>query len=119
MKWLLSILLTLALAIPAAAQTPAPAQTPQKTKELDVPGNQPWSDTGVDLQPGQTITITATGNLQYMDGNTPGPQGTARSWKDLVRGMPVNTAGRGALIGRLGSDDAGQPFLIGASLHFQ
>jgi len=83
-----------------------------------VPGNQPWTDTGVDLHPGQTVTITATGNLQYMDGNTPGPQGTARSWKDLVRAMPVNTAGRGALIGRLGSDDAGQPFLIGASIQF-
>ena len=83
-----------------------------------MPGNQPWTDTGVDLHPGQTVTITATGNLQYMDGNTPGPQGTARSWKDLVRAMPVNTAGRGALIGRLGSDDAGQPFLIGASIQF-
>src|SRR3984893_1947922 len=32
--------------------------------------------------------------------------------------MPVTSAGRGALIGRLGSDDAGQPFLIGASIQF-
>jgi LssY C-terminus len=116
MKWFLSILSVVILAIPAVAQTTAPAQTPQTTKELDVAGNQPWTDTRVDLHPGQTVTITATGNLQYMDGNTPGPQGTARSWKDMVRAMPVNSAGRGALIGHWGSDEAAQPFLIGASI---
>jgi hypothetical protein len=30
--------------------------------------------------------------------------------------MPVNSAGRGALIGRWGSDEAAQPFLIGATI---
>jgi hypothetical protein len=104
------------LAISAAAQTQAPAQTPQKAHELDVQGNQPWTDTGVDLQPGQTVTITAAGKLQYMDGNSPGPQGAGRGWRDLIRAMPVNSAGRGALIGRWGSDEAAQPFLVGASL---
>src|ERR1700674_3274183 len=116
MKWFLPLLFALALAMPAAAQTQASAQTSPTSKELDVTGNQPWTDTGVDLQPGQTITITATGNLQYMDGSSPGPQGTARSWRDLIRAMPVNSAGRGALIGRWGSDEAAQPFLIGPSL---
>ena len=116
MKWFLLLLLALGLAMPAAAQTQAPAQKPQTSKELDVTGSQPWTDTGVDLQPGQTATITATGKLQYMDGTTPGPQGTARSWRDLIRAMPVNSAGRGALIGRWGSDEAAQPFLIGPSL---
>src|ERR1700737_65898 len=118
MKWFLPFLLAISLAIPPAAQSQAPGHAPQTKKELDVPGNQPWTDTGVDLHQGQTVTITATGNLQYMDRNPPRPQGTARSWKDPVPAMPVNTAGRGALIGRLGSDDAGQPFLIGASIQF-
>jgi len=116
MKGFLPLLFALVLAIPAAAQTQAPAQPPQTSKELDVPGNQPWTDTGVDLQPGQTVTITATGKLQYMDGSTPGPQGAGRSWRDLIRTMPVNSAGRGALIGRWGSDEVAQPFLIGASI---
>src|SRR5580693_9064014 len=116
MKWFLPPLFALALAMPGAAQTQAPAQAPPTSKELEVTGNQPWTDTGVDLQPGQTVTITATGKLQYMDGNTPGPQGAARSWRDLIRAMPVNSGGRGALIGRWGSDEAAQPFLIGASL---
>src|SRR4030081_777505 len=111
MKWRLPHLCALALAISAAAQT----QTPQKAHELDVPGNQPWTDTGIDLQPGQTVTITATGKLQYMDNSSPGPQGAARGWRDMVRALPVNSAGRGALIGRLGSDEAAQPFLIGGS----
>jgi hypothetical protein len=115
-RWRLPLLCALVLTASAAAQTPAPAPVPQKIHELDVPGNQPWTDTGVDLQAGQTATITATGKLQYMDKNSPGPQGAARSWRDLVRSMPVNSAGRGALIGRWGSDEAAQPFLVGASL---
>src|ERR1700736_6219252 len=102
MKGFLPLLFALVLTIPTVAQTQAPAQTPQTSKELDVPGNQPWTDTGVDLQPGQTVTITATGKLQYMDHSAPGPQGAARGWRDLVRSMPVNSAGRGALIGRWG-----------------
>jgi hypothetical protein len=103
----------------APNQSPAqanPAQTPGQSHELEVPGNQPWTDTGVDVQAGQTVTITATGKLRYMDGNVPGPEGLARSWMDLLRALPVNSAGRGALIGRVGSDEAAQPFLIGPKL---
>jgi len=81
-----------------------------------VPGNQPWTDTGVDLQAGQTVTITAAGKLRYMDGNAPGPEGLSRSWMDLLRALPLNSAGRGALIGRVGPDETAQPFLVGAKL---
>jgi hypothetical protein len=116
MTGFLALLFALALAMPAAAQTQAPTQKPLTSKEMDVTGNQPWTDTGVDLQPGQTVTIAAIGKLQYMDGSSPGPEGVARSWRDLIRAMPVNSAGRGALIGRWGSDEASQPFLIGPSL---
>jgi hypothetical protein len=116
MRWRVPLLCAFTLALSTAAQTQAPAQTPQKAHELDVPGSQPWTDTGLDFQPGQTVTITATGKLQYMDSNSPGPQGEVRGWRDLIRAMPVNSAGRGALIGRWGSDEAAQPFLIGASI---
>jgi hypothetical protein len=100
-------------------QSPAQAkqaQTSAQSHELEVPGNQPWTDTGVDLQAGQTVTITAAGKLRYMDGNAPGPEGLDRGWSDLLRALPVNSAGRGALIGRVGSDEAAQPFLVGAKL---
>ena len=111
------------LSAPLRAQTPNPtpaqpglAQTPAQSHELEVSGNQPWTDTGVDLQAGQTVTITATGKLSYMDGNAPGPEGLGRSWMDVLRALPVNSAGRGALIGRVGSDQAAQPFLVGPKL---
>jgi hypothetical protein len=115
MRWLQTIACVLVLAACAAAQT-QPSAVPSKTHEVDVPGSASWTDTGLDLAAGQSVTITATGTLQFMDGGAPGPQGAARSWKDLLRSMPVNSAGRGALIGRIGSDDAAQPFLVGAEL---
>jgi len=118
MKLLALFLGALLVATCAAAQTQSPSAATPKTHELDVPGSAQWTDAGVDLALGQSVTITATGTLQFMDGNAPGPQGTARSWKDLLRSMPVNSAGRGALIGRIGSDDAAQPFLVGAQLKF-
>jgi hypothetical protein len=118
MKRLLPFLGAFLFATYAAAQTQTSPTASPKTHELDVPGSTQWTDAGVDLALSQSVTITATGTLQYMDGNAPGPQGTARGWKDLLRSMPVNAAGRGALIGRIGSDDAAQPFLVGAQLKF-
>jgi len=118
MKRLLLSLGALLAVTCAVAQTQTSSATSSKTHELDVPGSSQWTDTGVDLALGQSVTITATGALQFMDGNSPGPEGAARGWKDLLRSMPVNSAGRGALIGRIGSDDAAQPFLVGAQLKF-
>src|SRR5262249_36770681 len=37
----------------------------------------------------------------------------ARGFRDLLRVLPVNQAGRGALIGRIGDADVAQPFMIG------
>ena len=44
-----------------------------------------------------------------------GPEGLARGFKDLVRNLPDNGSGRGALIARIGDPDVAQPFLIGAN----
>ena len=109
----------LILAACAAAQTqPASSASaaPASSHELDVTGNQLWTDTGVDVAPGQSLSVTATGSLQFADGGSAAPQGATRGWKDLLRSLPVNSAGRGALIGRIGSDDAAQPFLVGAQV---
>src|SRR6267154_4551086 len=119
MQRLVPLVFAFLLAISAAAQTQPAATTSSKTHELDVQGSALSTDSGVDLLSGQSVTITATGNLQFMDGGAPGPAGAARGWKDLLRSMPVNSAGRGALIGRIGSDDAAQPFLVGAKLQFK
>ncbi len=42
-----------------------------------------------------------------------GPEGLTRGFKDLLRVLPFNNAGRGALIGKIGDPDIAQPFLIG------
>lgn len=116
-------LLALGSALVFAACGMAQAQsssTPSAvSKELDVPGTQLWTDTGVDVAPGQSLAISATGSLQFSDGGSATPQGASRGWRDLLRSMPVNAAGRGALIGRIGSDDAAQPFLVGTQFNLK
>jgi hypothetical protein len=88
-----------------------------RTFELKVPGNAVWSDTRIDLNPGEKILITASGTIQYASEES-GPEGLARTWKDLLRIPPVKDAGRGALIGRVGDFDAALPFLVGARTEF-
>ena len=96
--------------------TPAWAQT----RQLDVKPADGWVDSGIDLKAGDTFKVTATGELQYSNAKqSNGPEGLARGWADLVRVMQFNDAGRGALVGRVGSGDADRPFLIGAQLSSQ
>jgi len=92
------------------------AQEPlKKSYEFDVTGTKQWLDTGIDLLAGGRVSITASGSLQYPQAQTAAtPDGMSRGWKDLMRVMPVNEAGRGALIGKLGNDDASIPFPIGS-----
>jgi len=99
------ILLCLLLAAPLWGQT----------RQLDLNPGSGWVDTGVDLKPGDTSRITASGQLQYTDARQAnGPEGLSRGFMDVIRNMPMNNAGRGAVIGRIGSSDAARPFLIGA-----
>jgi hypothetical protein len=100
--------------------TPSPAAPPvgkQRTsQEVQISGDQLWSDTGIDVQPGEHIVVTATGKLRYADAKEDnGPDGIPRGFKDLLRILPFNGAGRGALIGRVGDAEIAQPFLLGAN----
>ena len=81
--------------------------------EFKVGADKAWLDTGLDLIPGDRVTVTGEGTVQYAPNQT-GPEGIQRSWRDLARSLPVNGAGVGALIGRIGGDVA-VPFLIGAN----
>lgn len=78
-------------------------------------GGSDWTDTGVVITPADHLNFTATGNLTLADGRAAPPDGLTRGWKDLIRVYPLNSANSGALIGRVGNDDAAVPFLIGAS----
>jgi hypothetical protein len=108
----------------ATAKVPSSGAT---SYEIDVPGTKQWLDTNIDLHAGEKIRLTTTGTIGYpasqssksQEGQTIAPDGLARGWKDLIHQYAVPNGGHGALIGRLGSTDGGQPFLIGASKEYQ
>ena len=100
---------------PTTSTTTSMAPTTRKLAyELDVPGSSQWTDTGIDVAAGDRLAITGTGNIQNSAAPA-GPEGFARGWRDLLRALPVNGAGGGALIGRIGDPAAAVPFLVGAS----
>jgi hypothetical protein len=96
------------------AITPA---APPVSKQLAVSASNSWTDTGIDVAPGDKVSVTTEGALSRL-GATVTPDGLARSWRDVVRSLPLNSAGTGALIARIGNDPAVVPFLIGTKKEF-
>jgi hypothetical protein len=105
-----------ASAPPASQDSAAPPPAKQiASKSFTLKGSTVWTDTGITLEPGQHIEVTAEGTLRYGDAKQDnGPDGLTRNFKDLIRILPFNDAGRGALIGRIGDADVAQSFLLGA-----
>lgn len=107
----------------AAPATAGQSATPTATvptgkrrvsQDVTVSGDQTWVDTGIAVQPGEHIIATVTGKMHYSDSQTDADAtGLARGFKDLIRILPYNAAGRGAVIGRVGDATFAQPFLIG------
>src|SRR5271163_3531764 len=125
----LSSLLVRSAGAPAAQQSTndvssqsslsAPTGKLRVSQEVQLTGDDTWIDTGIDIHAGERVLITATGKLRFADQKSDnGPEGLARGFKDLLRILPYNEAGRGALIGRIGDKDIAQPFLIGAKHDF-
>jgi len=104
----------------ASGNSTNPAQSAPSTKKIlskdfTLEGSKIWTDTGIALEPGQHVVVTAEGKLRYADAKSDnGPEGLARNFKDLIRILPVNDAGRGAVIGKIGDPDIAQPFSFGA-----
>lgn len=85
-----------------------------QTAKLTLDGQQTWVDTGLDVRPGDLVRITAEGTLKYADARQEAtPEGLPRGWLDLIRPYPLNDAGRGALIARVGEGPAARPFFVG------
>jgi len=111
----------------ASAQPQSTPASCAKSCEFEMAASQQWLDTKIDLRTGEKIHVTATGTITYPPTQsskskvrTFGPDGLSRSFADLIHEYAVTDAGHGALIGRLGSADAGgQPFLIGSSFDFE
>ena len=100
----------------AALLTFASLQAQTAPASLDISSAQIWTDTKIDLRRGDSIVITATGALTVTSGRDRGTieaNGKSRGFRDMIKAYQVNTAGLGALIGRIGSSDATEPFLVG------
>jgi len=73
-----------------------------------VVGNVAWTDTRLQVNRGEQLRFSATGEVELAPGTTANPAGKAGAFPKEV--YPVTGAAPGALIGRVGN---GQPFLIG------
>jgi len=101
--------------LPAQNTSTAPQGKLLHSQDIQLTGDETWMDTGIDVQAGEHVFFTASGSLRYSDQQSDNtPAGIARNFKDLLRVLPLNSAGRGAIIGRIGDKDTSQPFLIGA-----
>jgi hypothetical protein len=102
-----------AATVPAQSPADAPAGKPRVSQEIQLTGDQHWVDSGIDVKARERVILTASGKLRYADApDENGPEGRARGWKDLLRILPFNDAGRGAVLARIGDADSGQPFAV-------
>ncbi len=95
-------------------QAELPAGKPRVSLEFQITGDQHWVETSVDVKAGERVIFTASGKLRYADAQDDnGPEGRPRGFKDLLRILPINDAGRGAVLARIGGADSGQPLATG------
>lgn len=90
---------------------------PDDSTEVTVPADRAWTVTGVDVDVGDEVAVTSTGEIVHHTGapRSVGPDGDDRIELRVYNVVPdVNHA---ALIGRIGDEDA-PPFLVGASIQF-
>ncbi len=83
----------------------------QESFTVDVPAAGNWVDSKVALKRGDRYTLEVSGQIS-LGGQSVGPAGLARGFRDLLRALPVNSAGRGALVGKIGIRETSTPFLV-------
>ncbi|MGC4082545.1 MAG: LssY C-terminal domain-containing protein [Vicinamibacterales bacterium] len=95
------------------------AETPRVSRDFTL-GPGVWTVTDLEVQPGERVVFAAQGTARCPGVESAfGPEGLTRGFRDLLRILPLPQAGRGALLGRIGSPDIALPFLIGAKLDAQ
>jgi hypothetical protein len=84
---------------------------------ITVNGNQPWTDTGINVRKGDMITFSATGRVRVATGNSPDvvadPNG-ANNFPAPRTNYPLPTMSVGGLIAKVGND---RPFGVGTLTH--
>jgi len=89
---------------PVAAAAPVPGA-------INVPANQQWTSTGIQVRKGQTLTFSTTGEVQLSDDATDIANADGSKKARYAGNSPMRTVLAGALIGRIGA--RGQAFAIG------
>ncbi len=112
---LLLLATTFVCGTPAAYAFVPASSSNAKSNSLNVTvaGGKDWVDTGMEVQAGDKLHITAKGTVNMGNNSGITPDGAARGWTDTLRALTVPSAGRGALIGRVGDSNAATPFFIG------
>ncbi len=77
---------------------PAPPGLPRQARAFKIVPSRVWSDTGIDVQPGMELRITASGTVELGGGVVAGPAGTNTP---PAGRLPVPDAPPGALIAKL------------------
>jgi hypothetical protein len=94
--------------------------------EVVVPGNQPWTASGVPIQVGETVTISATGGVSFSAGSKPSaPAGDLPDCLTVANGpygwraspFVANALPCSSLLGRIG--ETGAIFYVGAGTTFK
>lgn len=81
-----------------------------RERELYVDSRAAWTDTGIEVRPGQTIYFVAAGDWRWGRNRQDDAAGERNSPRNYLRPMPGQPAA--ALIGRVGEGDS--PFIIGS-----
>ncbi len=105
-------------AIPLNQPSTTSLQARKDSYSVKVTGDD-WVDTHLLVAPGDTVAITAKGDVTLSDGRKVTADGVTRGWKDLLRQFPDNSSPAGALVARIGSDPAVVPFAVGATKTLQ
>jgi hypothetical protein len=80
-----------------------------RERQVNVTARAPWTDTGIDVRPGQEIYFKADGEVRWGPNRRDGAAGERNSPRNPARPLPDRAAA--ALIGRVGEN--GDPFFIG------
>ena len=112
--------LLLATLVFCAAQLGAQATSPTQDLTFQVSTAQPWTDTGLDLQSGDVLEVSAGAAVSSVPDRHAVPGAPACDPKGVTgtvaqtQDLPLPTAAAGALIARLHAQGAA-PLLVGAS----
>ena len=86
--------------------------TPQGSRTVMVSARQAWTDTGLDVRPGDRITVTPSGMIRYTPSQNDRVD-AAGGGNNATAAAPRPDLPIGALIGKVAN---GQPFLVGRGL---